>query len=197
MFRWIRAAALAGALVLALAACGGGAAAEETTPTLPTLTEAATAASDATTTTEAVDPEEAIQEYTACMREHGIEMPDPESGDGGGVISIEGDPGDFDLTAFDEAAAACDPILEAAFGEFEMSPEQEAEMMDQQLAFAQCMRDEGIDWPDPDSSGGMMIEIPDNVDPDQLDEAMQMCSQGAFGAEGGIMVGSSDSSSTP
>jgi hypothetical protein len=187
MSRLIRAITVAGALMLVLAACGGDGA-DNTTPTLPTLNDqAAKAEPDATTTTEAVDPEEAFQEYTRCMREHGIEMPDPTSGGGGGVISFDG--GSGDMEAFEEAGAACDPILEAAFGEFELSPEQEAEMMDQQLAFAQCMRDDGIDWPDPTSDNSQMIELGDDMDPETLNAAMETCAPEMFDGSGGVILG--------
>jgi hypothetical protein len=187
MSRLIRAIAFAGALMLVLAACGGDTA-DTTTPTLPTLTEeAADDVAATTTTTEAVDPEEAFQEYTQCMREHGIDMPDPTSGDGGGVISVGGE--GMDIEAFEEAGAACDPILEAAFGEFELSPEQEAEMMDQQLAFAQCMRDNGIDWPDPTSDNSQMIELDDNIDPETVNAAMETCAPEMFDGSGGIILG--------
>ena len=178
-----RLAAATTALLLVLGACGGESA-DTTTPTLPTLTDDTTAAADTTTTTtEAVDPEEAFQEYSECMREQGVEMPD--FGDGG--VVIDGVEGDFE--AMDEAAAACDPILEAAFGEFELSPEQEAEMMDQELALAQCMRDAGIDWPDPSGDGSVMIELGDDVDPETLNAAMGTCMKEAFGDLGGIVIG--------
>ncbi|MCP4967763.1 MAG: hypothetical protein GY926_21330 [bacterium] len=192
---YTRLTVVATALLLVLGACGGDTA-DTTTPTLPTLSED-TAAADTMTATE-VDPEEAFQEYSACMREQGIEMPDPESGGDTGTISIEGGPGDFDFTAFKEAAAECGRSLDAVFGEFEMSPEQEAERMDQELAFAQCMRDEGVDWPDPDTSdGGMMVEIPSDIDPEQMNEAMQTCSESVYGTEGGSTMSNSVSSPTP
>lgn len=179
--------ALLGAMVMVLAACGGGD--TSTAPTLPTVNAAETSDST-TTTTEAVDPEEAFQQYTECMRENGVDMGDPgSSGDEGGAVIIGG--GDIDFEAFEEASAACDSILEGAFGEFEMTPEQEAEMRDQELAFARCMRDNGIDWPDPsgDLAHGSMIELPDNVDPEDVNAAMEVCSKDTFGTSGGIVIG--------
>jgi hypothetical protein len=186
MSKSIRRVALAGVLLLVVSACGGDTAGT-TTPTLPTLNErTASEEGDATTTTtEAVDPEEAFQEYNECMSEYGFDMPDPGSGNGG-VISIEGDP-EMDFTAHEEAVAECDPILEAAFGEFELSPEQEAEMMDQELALAQCMRDNGVDWPDPDPSGNNMIELGDGIDPETINTAVDACMGDAFG--GGLVIG--------
>ncbi len=185
----VRRLTLLGAMLLALAACGGEG--TSTAPTLPTVEAAAPDASSTTTTTEAIDPEDAFQDYTECMREHGVEMPDSGDGGGRGVIVMGGD--DMDFEAFEEAAASCDSILEAAFGEFEMTPEMEAEMRDQELAFARCMRDNGIeDWPDPagDLSGDMSIELPEDLDPDELNAAMETCSQDTFGSSGGFVVGS-------
>jgi hypothetical protein len=187
MFKAIRLLILAGALLLVLAACGGDTA-DTTAPTLPTLSADTTEASPeaTTTTTEAVDPEEAFQEYTQCMREHGIQMPD---GDGGVVsVEVEAEGEDLDFDAFEEAASECDPILDAAFGEFELSPEQGAEMMDQELALARCMRNEGVDWPDPTGDGNVMIELGEDVDPDTLDAALDKCSKEAFG-ESGLIIG--------
>lgn len=175
-------------MLLVLAACGGGDTA--TAPTLPTV-DAASREASTTTTTAAVDPEDAFQDYSECMREHGVEMPDPSTAGGeGGVIVMGGE--EMDFAAFEEASAACDSILESAFGEFEMTPEQQAEIRDQELAFARCIRDNGIeDWPDPsgDLSGAMSIELPDDLDPEELNTAMDVCSTEVFGSSGGMMLG--------
>ena len=194
-FRYV---ALLGAILLGLAACGGSAA-DTTTPTLPSLAGSTpdAQADGTTTTTAAVDPEDAMLEYAACMREHGVDIPDPGSEAGGSfAITLDGD-GNFD--AFEEAAAACDSILEDAFGEFELTPEQEAELRDQELEFARCMRENGIDWPDPDPSGGGVIEfgLGDDVDPDEINAAMEACGE-VFGAAASVSATLGDGSgSTP
>ena len=183
MLRFARSGALVVALLLTLAACGNETG-DSTTPTFPTLT-AESGDSPVTTTTEPVDPEEAYQEYTACMASFGVELPDPD--DGGGVISV-GDEGAFDTETFDEASAECGPILDEAFGEFEMSPEQQAELMDQELAFAQCMRDNGLDWPDPSGNDNIFVELGDDIDPDVVNAAVETCMEESFG-EGGFVIG--------
>lgn len=192
MMRPVRLLALMGAILLTLAACGGDSG--TTAPTLASLSDtSAEGPSDTTTTTVAVDPEVAFQEYAACMREHGVEMPDPGIEGDGGVITIGGE--GFDLEAMEAASAECDPILESAFGEFEMSPEQEAEMRDQELAFAQCMRDNGVDWPDPTGdfgSGNIAIDLGD-ANPEDVNAAMDVCSMDVFGGEGGFIVGGESS----
>lgn len=174
--------ALLGALLVLLAACGS-ATADSTSPTLPSINEQAaeedaTSGSEATTsTTQTVDPDEAMQEYATCMRENGVDMPDPGSD---GAIMIGGP--DVDPANLDAAMAECDPILEAAFGDFEMSPEMEAEQRDLDLAFSRCMRENGVEeWPDPASDGSMTIELGPDSDQETVDTAIDSCSQQIYG----------------
>lgn len=177
--------ALFAGLMLLLAACGS-ATAETSPPTLPSIETEPAAASDATTsTTEPVDPDEALQEHAACMREMGIDMPDPTR-DGDSVVIVgEG----ADSEAFEAAMAECDPILEAAFGEFEMTPEQDAERLDMELAFARCMRENGVeDWKDPSSDGSVVIDIGPDDDTETLEAALATCSTEVFGDEASFSV---------
>ncbi len=187
-------ATLLAALALACAGCGG-AGDSGAAPTLPSLDEQPTAQETTTTTTEAVDPDEAFADYEACMAEHGLALPTIDA-DGDETVTIQAIEEDIDFEAWEEAEQACAPILEAAFGEFEMSPEEEAEFMDQQLEFAKCMRDNGVDWPDPTSDANAIIELPEELDMETLDAALQTCEMDVFGNEhGGVISGSADSSS--
>ncbi len=139
--------------------------------------------------------EDALLEFTECMREHGIDMPDPQfDGEGGGGIAIAGGPGgergiDPESEEFQAAQDACAPILEEARQGIEIDPEQQAEMQDRMLEFAQCMRDHGIDMPDPqfDGEGGVTLGVrpgsedtgsPSGPDPDdpEFQEAVEECS---------------------
>ena len=53
-----------------------------------------------------------------------------------------------------------------------MDPEEQAKMQDNALAYAQCMRDHSIDFPDPDfSDGGMAMMLPEGMDPQDPDFA--------------------------
>jgi hypothetical protein len=116
---------------------------------------------DDTTTDDvgSTDPQEAMLEFTECMRDHGIDMADPQfDGEGRGGITLEATPeNEDDLAAAQEA---CQPLLENARSEMELDPEQEAEMREQLLDFAECMRDHGIDMPDPQFSddGGFVVQ---------------------------------------
>ena len=70
-----------------------------------------------------------------------------------------------DVEKMQEAMEACKSILGDAFG---APAEIDPEMQDKMLEFAQCMRDNGVDFPDPDVSGGggrIQIGGPGGIDP--------------------------------
>ena len=165
--------------------------------------DAGAGADDAPTTT--LDPEDAALEFARCMREHGVDMPDPQvtegpGGQGGGVmIQIDGE---FDQEEMQEAQEACQPIMESAVGSFEApDPEEVERMQEQMIDFAECMREHGIDFPDPvfDGNGGMTVsagvdgepgEKPSQADIDKMQDAQKAC-QDEVGMDGnfGIAVG--------
>lgn len=164
-----RAATLALALLLvplpALAACGddGGGGGDG----VATLDENAAGAQDDGggddggdggdgPTRPADDPEfqDAILEFAQCMRDHGVDMPDPEFSDDGGVRIGRG-PGEGGAGPDDEewqaAEEACQPIMdEAVPEERRLDPEEQAEMQDRLVEQAECMREKGYDMPDPE-----------------------------------------------
>ncbi len=53
---------------------------------------------------EELSPEDAMLEYAQCMREHGIDMPDPEFRGGGGSFPL---PDNADSEEFEAAQEAC------------------------------------------------------------------------------------------
>ncbi len=195
---------LAVALVLALgtAACGGsGADAQVATAGGGDSATKDAAVKDAKET----DPEQAGLDFARCMREHGVDMPDPQSG-GGGFIKVgpgevagkamragEGLPDDF--AAADEA---CRHFLEDLIQEG--GPPMDAEAQDKALRFARCMREHGVDMPDPDFSGGpggggLRIEIGiGGIDPgsETFQAAQEACGElfgpgGPGGARAGVV----------
>jgi hypothetical protein len=106
--------------------------------------------------------EDAMLEFAQCMREHGVDMPDPSSNDGGMVIVGPGPGAAVDDETFQTAQEACQPILDEVEQNLpQPDPEEMARMRDQALAFAQCMREKGFDMPDPtfDEGGGMALSI--------------------------------------
>ena len=102
------------------------------------------------------DPQEAALDWARCMREHGVDAPDPEV-DEDGRIQIRPGAGrrldDTDADAFREAQDACGTPFGDA-GPPALSESERAELEENLLAFAACMRENGVDMPDPDLSGG-------------------------------------------
>jgi hypothetical protein len=195
-------AALAAAVTIgSLAACGGGggdgngaqvASIEDTSP--DATTDGTTDGTTADTTAAPTDPEEAMLAFTECMRDHGVDMPDPQmskpatgGGKGGNaVIAVDGDPND---PTFKKANEACEPLMANMRSQLEDDPAQLAEMKEHMLAFAQCMRDHGIDMPDPkfDENGRVTMDGPPpdaERDSDAFNAAAEECNQG----EGGPMI---------
>lgn len=113
------------------------------------------------------DTEADLAEWAQCMRDEGVDMPDPTRDEDGNMviegpgISIGGGGATFESNSEDEgppftpedmeaAETACG-LPPAAGGEF--SEEDRTDMEADALEFAECMRDEGIDdFPDPDFS---------------------------------------------
>jgi hypothetical protein len=119
------------------------------------------------------DTEEELLDWVECMRDEGIDIPEPtRDGDGNLVIDgpgihlgggdseestssdDEGGDGDEPTVDPDEMDAAMETCGEPpALGPNDISEEDRQEMEENALAFAECMRDEGIeDFPDPDFS---------------------------------------------
>jgi hypothetical protein len=97
------------------------------------------------------DVQDAGVKYARCMREQGIEMPDPQPGLGGlrGLMTdqdLERQPG------FRKAEGDCRKHLAGLTSQ--ISDEQRSEILDARLEFARCMRDQGFDVPDPQPGGG-------------------------------------------
>lgn len=96
------------------------------------------------------DEEQAL-EFVECMRDNGIDLPDPEPKEGGGFDYGIADLG-IDRTdqTFQDAIGACADKLPGDGTKLSDDPEAQAKMQE----FAECMRDNGIDLPDPEPGGG-------------------------------------------
>lgn len=142
------------ALALIVAACGTSSDAD-----VATLEESSDTTVGSDTDQQDLDAEQAILEFSQCMRDNGIpEFPDPEldengnfrifGGGRGGPGALGADQGTLQA-AFEECASIIEDIVQRAFQNFDQS-----EFQDSFLEFAACMRDQGIDMADPDFSGG-------------------------------------------
>ena len=174
-------AALVASTLLALAAsgCGGSSGDAEGVARLDdtsaTTTEGNEPAADAG------DPQEQALEWARCMRGEGIDVPDPEV-DGEGRLTVRPGMGrgrvDANPEKFQAALKECGSPLGNA-GPLQLSEEDRQALQESALEFAQCMRDNGVDMPDPDfSEGGVRIGGPgsnfDARDP-KFQEAQKAC----------------------
>lgn len=90
--------------------------------------------------------------FAKCMRDNGADFPDPQF-DADGRPQFSGDRSQFDKLRndpnFQKADKACADKRPMSGGNFNMSAEEQANMKENLLKFAACMRKAGIDFPDP------------------------------------------------
>ena len=115
--------------------------------------------------------------FARCMREEGIDFPDPGAeGSGPRAVRIGKDTSPQKLRASTEKCRK-----RTGGGPQPPSEEQQAEFRDAALKFARCMRAEGIDIPDPQvGSGGGIIQRgpgPDSGAPDPGSSAFRRAEQ--------------------
>jgi hypothetical protein len=138
------------ALVLVLAACSSDNGSQVASLEDASVSDAgAVAEVDADATNE-----EAILEFSQCMRDEGIiGFEDPDIGEDGTIEFRFGgrvDDADVDRDTMRAAFEACQNHLEGlAFGPGSID---RSEIEDTLLEFAVCMREHGVDMPDPDFS---------------------------------------------
>ena len=97
---------------------------------------------------------EGALKYAKCMRDHGIDAPDPQRvGSGGIKMSMKGGP--TNKAKMDAANKDCQKYMQIGGGQAPSAAEQ-AKAKDAMLAYAKCMRGHGVNMPDPkfSSSGG-------------------------------------------
>lgn len=144
-------------LALGLAACG-----TDDGDGVATLSDDATATSDADggTGDDSDDAEDQAKKFEECMADHGIDLDDhgivAGSGDGmhvekrsrGGAKQDEPDPAEKEK--FDAALKECGKYMPTE----ELSPQEEADLRENALAYVECLREQGFDVPDPKIEGG-------------------------------------------
>ncbi len=163
---------LLGLVLLALVAvvvtaCSAGASSD---PGVVSLTDPSASPDPSTSPTASQDPEEAMLAFQQCMRDHGVDVQvatavDGNGGTGGKIDVHVGDgpskgtagqaqPGKgLDVDKVQAADTACRHLLPDG-GMGDPSRTMDPQLQDQMLQFAQCMRDHGIDFPDPQFDGG-------------------------------------------
>jgi hypothetical protein len=90
--------------------------------------------------------------FAKCMRDHGVDMPDPKRDSNGGIQLQMGSRGlgraKIDDPKMKAAQSACQKYMESGGGP-PLDPAQQAKLQDAFVAYAGCMRGKGIDMPDP------------------------------------------------
>ena len=133
----------------------------------------------------------AMLDFSRCMRENGIDMPDPKF-EGGRVTMQVGGPGkEIDPAKMQVAEKACAKYRDAVKPP-EMSEEKQAEFKKEALANARCMREHGIDMPDPtfDENGGARVELGRGHEPGVRE--VQEGRRRRAARQGGIGAGTTD-----
>jgi hypothetical protein len=155
-------------LALALAACGGSPDGDR----VASLSGGGATGTTNGTAKTAKDPQQAALDFAKCMREHGIDMPDPQVDEQGRVRVRVGGPGGGarpDPKKLDEAQKACGGLMGGGGdGPGQIDPEER----DAMVAFARCMREHGIDMPDP-TGDGLVMRRDDDGGPDPSSEQFQ------------------------
>jgi hypothetical protein len=113
------------------------------------------AANAAASSTPAQDPEAALLSFVECLRSKGLDVPDPTV-DADGNLSFRPrsvmSQGTVDREKLRAGMEACGGPPEGLGGGF--SREDRTRFQDTALKFAECMRGQGLDVPDPDFSAG-------------------------------------------
>jgi hypothetical protein len=95
---------------------------------------------------------EGALKFSKCMREHGIDMPDPQRvGKGGIKLSGRGKV-NFNDPKMKSAQSACQKYMQIGGGET-IDPAKRAKLQEAALKYARCMRGQGVNMPDPKLSG--------------------------------------------
>ena len=129
--------------------------------------------------------------FARCMRENGVDMPDPKTDENGVTIANGSDEstgpnGGQPSSRFRAAEQKCREHLKDVKPP-QLSPEQAKEFKQRALAHAKCMRDNGVNFPDPRFSedGGALVDIGPGSGLDPSSPAFQRAQERCRELEGG------------
>ncbi|MFD4589351.1 hypothetical protein [Streptomyces rubiginosohelvolus] len=97
--------------------------------------------------------EDQALEHRKCLREQGLDIPEPKPGENGMGVTIDG--GSMDKEKMEKAFKACEDKAVGG-GPKELTQAEK----DKLVAYARCMRQNGFDMPDPKFDGGAMQAAP-------------------------------------
>lgn len=157
------------AVVLALSACGGtgegdgvASAGGEQNVAKPAETESSAP----------LDADAQALVFAGCVRDNGVDMPDPGPGRQGLVDAFQAVSGDYDRATLEQALTACQDLLP------QYPQEEHPEGDDWMLALAECLREQGLDVSDnpfEDAHSGA-------IDVNEFSAAMEVCRDVVTGA---------------
>ncbi|SDK21862.1 hypothetical protein [Nonomuraea jiangxiensis] len=114
------------------------------------------------------DPHQRNLKFAQCMRENGVEVPDPEPGKG---LRMRFD-GSVPREAVEKAQEACKQYAPSG----QRSGQGDPKMAENLRKLSQCMRDNGVEgYPDPE--GGMMRITRDLAEDPDFESAQDKCQQ--------------------
>ncbi|MFE7511648.1 hypothetical protein ACFU8I_10545 [Streptomyces sp. NPDC057540] len=110
-------------------------------------------------------------EHRKCLREQGLDVPEPKPGESGVGLTIGGD--GMSKEKMEKAFKAC--ASKAGGAGFGKEPTQADK--DKALAYAKCMRENGFNMPDPKFDGGAQqaMPIPQGAQKEKFDKAAKAC----------------------
>ncbi|WP_302893422.1 hypothetical protein [Actinomadura luzonensis] len=134
------------ALLAGLAALAAGCGGQSGGPGVASVAGASAPPPASASPSATADPQEQGRLFARCMREHGVPMDDPDTKDGG-LVKIIGE--GLDKNTIKQATDACRQYA-PSLDRKSLDPQQ----VEQLRQFARCMREHGVNMPDPDPDGG-------------------------------------------
>ncbi|WP_411126575.1 hypothetical protein [Streptomyces sp. x-19] len=111
--------------------------------------------------------EDDAYKYRQCLRDNGVQVQEPKEGQAAG-LEVK------DEKAFKKAQEACKDLPGAGK---EMSQKEQEKALDEAVKMAKCMREHGVDMPDPQLKDGKLTAQRGSasVDREKMDKAMKAC----------------------
>lgn len=160
------------ALALGLVSCGGE---PDGNDGIATAGNGAAAKPSTSASLVPTDSADRRLEFARCMRDNGVEIPDPGPDDGGGLrLRLNRD---IDPAKVEAAMEKCRRFLPNGGEPPNLSPEQQEKLRE----YARCMRDNGVTgFPDPAADGGFRLNrdtLKINPDDPAFKAAEEKCRQ--------------------
>jgi len=131
-------------LLFGLAGCGGG----SSDPGVASANKGTSTPSP----TKSISSQDALVQFAQCMRKNGVNIQDPAPGEPL-RITTKGGPS----AQNQKAMKTCQHFLQAGA---ELNNPNDPQAQDQMLKFAECMRKNGVDVPDPQPGKGLQMKVP-------------------------------------